>query len=469
MCHNLEANYLIIGSGAVGMAFADTLLTETNASVIIVDRFAKPGGHWNVAYPFVTLHQPSNFYGVNSRELSKGRKDKTGLNKGLGDLASGAEIMAYFDDVMRHNFLPTGRVQYFPLCDYQTQESSETPSFTSLLTGEKYTVKAAKIVDATYLKTTVPSTHTPNFTIGDGVQFMPPNDLPKLTTPADEFTVIGGGKTGIDSCLWLLENGVNPDKICWIVSRDAWLLNRKNTQPSPEFFAHTMGAQAGQFESIANSTSVEDMFDRLESCGYFLRIDESVRPSMFHGATISELEVEALRRIKNVVRMGRVSSVGQTEITLANGTIPTTPNTVHVDCSASAITNLDNKPVFQGDLITPQMVRSYQPIFSAAFIAHIEATRETETEKNRLCAPVPLPDGDADFIKMTAAFMMNQYNWSQEPDLRQWLRGSRLDGFSKMVAEMDKTDASKIAIMEKLRVNSMPAMMKLQGYLAALS
>jgi len=67
MTQTLSADYLIIGSGAVGMAFADTLLTETEASLIIVDSFAKPGGHWNVAYPFVRLHQPSKFYGVSSR------------------------------------------------------------------------------------------------------------------------------------------------------------------------------------------------------------------------------------------------------------------------------------------------------------------------------------------------------------------------------------------------------------------
>ena len=80
----LEADYLIVGSGAVGMAFADTLLTESDASIIIVDQHQRPGGHWNLAYPFVTLHQPSAFYGVSSRELSKGRKDEVGLNRGLG-------------------------------------------------------------------------------------------------------------------------------------------------------------------------------------------------------------------------------------------------------------------------------------------------------------------------------------------------------------------------------------------------
>ena len=40
----LEADYVIVGSGAVAMAFADTLLTDTEASIVMVDRRHKPGG-----------------------------------------------------------------------------------------------------------------------------------------------------------------------------------------------------------------------------------------------------------------------------------------------------------------------------------------------------------------------------------------------------------------------------------------
>ena len=60
----LETDYLIIGSGAVGMAFADVLLAETDANIIIVDKHHKPGGHWNDAYSFVTLHQPYGIWGL---------------------------------------------------------------------------------------------------------------------------------------------------------------------------------------------------------------------------------------------------------------------------------------------------------------------------------------------------------------------------------------------------------------------
>ncbi len=455
----LETDYLIVGSGAVGMAFADILLTETDANIIIVDRFAKPGGHWNSAYPFVTLHQPSAFYGVSSRELSKGVKDEVGLNKGLNDLASGAEVMAYYDDVMRHQFLPTGRLQYFPMCDYQGEGK-----FVSKISGEEFQVKVnKKTVDATYLKTTVPSTHTPNFTVAPEVNFIPLNDLPKVQNPPEGFVVIGGGKTGIDACLWLLENKVNPDKITWVISRDAWLIDRKNTQPTLEFFEDSIGAQANQFEALANATSVKDLFDRLEATGTLLRIDKNVRPQMFHGATISQRELEELRKIKNVIRKGRVQSIEKDRIVFQNESIPTTEKHIHVDCSASAISNLEIKPIFAGDIITPQTVRSYQPVFSAAFIAHVEAAYDNDEKKNKLCQVVPLPNHDTDWIRMMKVFMMNQFNWSQEKELRHWLRANRLDGFSQMVSQVVKeNDEKKMAILKKMKASMMPAVIKIQ-------
>ena len=82
----LTADYLVIGSGAMGMAFTDVLIQETDASVVMVDRHHRPGGHWNDSYAYVRLHQPSSFYGVNSRHLGSDAVDQTGWNKGLHEL-----------------------------------------------------------------------------------------------------------------------------------------------------------------------------------------------------------------------------------------------------------------------------------------------------------------------------------------------------------------------------------------------
>lgn len=460
----IDADYLIVGSGAVGMAFADILLSETDASMVIVDRYQKPGGHWNVAYPFVTLHQPSEFYGVSSSELSKGRKDEVGLNRGLSELASGAEVRAYFDEVMLHRFLPSGRVQYFPMCEY-----SGDGEFTSKLTGKSRKVSARKTVDATWLNTTVPATHTPNFEVASDVQFMPLNDLPGVTEPPTGYVVVGGGKTGIDACLWLLEHDIEPDRIRWIMPRDAWLLDRQNTQPSPEFFMSSIGAQAAQMEAIAAAESSTDLFERLEQAGVLVRIDRDVTPKMFHGATISQLELEQLRRIRNIVRMGRVQRIEKGRIQLDDGELATRATDLHIDCSASAISNFEVRKVFDGNVITPQTVRPYQPVFSAAFIAHVEANYSDEAEKNELCRVVPLPNHDTDWIRMMAAMMLNQQRWSQDENLRGWLYNNRLDGFSKLVANVAADDMEKLAVLKRMRDNARPAAMKLQQFMAELA
>src|SRR6201999_2127181 len=112
----LEADYLVVGAGAMGMAFTDALVSATDATVVVVG--LQPGGHWTAAYPFVRLHQPSAFYGVNSRRLGTDTIDTDGWNEGLYELASGSEVCAYFDQVMRQELLPTGRVSYFPMSEY---------------------------------------------------------------------------------------------------------------------------------------------------------------------------------------------------------------------------------------------------------------------------------------------------------------------------------------------------------------
>jgi uncharacterized NAD(P)/FAD-binding protein YdhS len=69
----LETDYLVVGAGATGVAFVDSLIEHSDADVVIVERRHRAGGHWLDAYPFVQLHQPSATYGVNSTLLGLDR------------------------------------------------------------------------------------------------------------------------------------------------------------------------------------------------------------------------------------------------------------------------------------------------------------------------------------------------------------------------------------------------------------
>src|SRR5690349_18513789 len=115
----IETDYLVVGAGAAGMAFADALVDASEGSqVVMVDRRHAPGGHWHDAYPFVRLHQPSQLYGVNSLRLGSETIDRSGLNQGFYELAGGSEICAYYDRVLHERLLASGRVRYFPMCEY---------------------------------------------------------------------------------------------------------------------------------------------------------------------------------------------------------------------------------------------------------------------------------------------------------------------------------------------------------------
>ncbi|MCH7698616.1 MAG: NAD(P)-binding protein [Chloroflexi bacterium] len=456
----IEADYLIVGAGAMGMAFADALLTETDATIAIVDRYGSPGGHWTRAYPHVRLHQPSAFYGVNSKPLGRNTKDTRGGNAGLFELASGSEVVAYFDQVMNQQFLPTGRVHYFPMCEY-----AEGGAIVSLASGERHEVTGKKIVDATYSQVTVPSMRPPAYDVADDVRCVPPNALNTIDETPSGYVVIGAGKTGIDACLWLLDAGVDPKDIAWILPRDPWILDRAKIQPGPDFFDSTVGGFALQMEASALATSIDDLFERLEATGQLLRLDDTVRPTTYRCSTVSIAELEELRRIDNVVRLGRVRSISADEIVLENGSIPTGPEVLHIDCTADGLARRPAVPVFEGDRITLQNIRVCQPTFSAGLTGHVEASYTDDTQKNELCTPVPYPNSDVDWLRITLGNAVNTARWRSDPELSAWLAGSRLDVNSSFAGRGEPSPAL-LQILGKLGENAAGAITNLQKLLA---
>ena len=463
----IETDYLIIGAGATGLAFADTLLDESDAHITIVDRHGKPGGHWNDAYPFVTLHQPSAFYGVNSLELGSGRKDSHGLNRGLYELASGPEVCAYYDRLMRQRLLPSGRVSYHPMCNHLGDGLVE-----SILSGARTQVKVRKkFVDATYHSPQVPSTHTPRFRVGDGVKLVPPNALLQLWQrqgpPPRHFVILGAGKTAMDAAVWLLQAGVSADALHWVVPRDSWLINRVTTQPGREFFKDSIGSQAEQMAAFAQAATTDDLFERLEACGAVLRIDRSRKPSMFHLATVAQGELELLRQVHHVIRMGRVQAIEADGLVLDQGRQAMPAGALYIDCTASAVEARPLQPIFQVGRIVLQLVRLPQPTFSAALVAYVEAHYEGDLQKNRLCATVPFPHTLDDYPRAAFVNMWNQFQWGQDKVLRSWIRDSRLDGFGKLLGGIDPQDTEKLAIVAQLREQAAAAMANLPKLIAS--
>jgi len=458
----ITTDYLVIGAGALGMAFADTLLAETGAHITMVDRHARPGGHWNDAYPFVALHQPSASYGVASRALGSGTIDAHGPNAGLYELATGPEVTAYFNAVMQQHFLPSGRVTYHPMSSYEGDGR-----IVSILSGKETRVQVRKrLVDATFIGTVVPSMQRPPFKLMQGVELVPPNALPALwmhESPAPRpFVVIGAGKTSMDTIVFLLQSGASPDDIIWVKPRETWLWNRKHTQPGMEFFVQTLGGFTTMLEAAATARTAEEIFLTLEREGIFLRVDPSVRADMFHYPTISEGEVALLRRVKNVLRKGHVREITRHGLVFDAGVHEIGGNPIYVNCTATAFTRRAPEPVFSDNRILLQMVRVPNVVLSGAMAAWVEAHGKDDAEKNRLCPAVPFPDRMEDWPATLLGNLMSEGAALSHPALMAWQNACRLNPAGKLVSLVPEDDAEKQAILARVSAAIMPAIANLQ-------
>lgn len=458
----IETDYLVVGAGAVGMAFVDALIDETDVDVVMVDRRPAPGGHWLDAYPFVRLHQPSANYGVNSTALGFDRIDQDGPNRGFHELAGAPEICAYFDGVMQHRFLPSGRVRFLPMSDHLGGGRIR-----SLVTGAETEVGVRRrVVDATYLASRVPATDPPPFEVAADARCVPVGELVEVSAPPDRFVIVGGGKTAMDAVTWLLGQGTAPDAITWIRPRETWLMNRAAFQPG-EGAIETFSGVVRELEAVAAADSVDEAFLRIEEAGVMLRIDPDRTPTMCKGPTVSEAELEGLRRVEDVVRLGHVRRIEADRIVLDDGTVPATPGTLHVHCASRGIPLTLPRPIFGEDTITPQAVSRMSPTFSAALAGYLESTDRSTEEKNALLAPNPYSDTPFDFLRAVLGGLRTEMGWLGAPDVQAWVDASRLNVL-KDIASF--ADADRLADLQtRFLEAAMPAYTKLDEWGAAAS
>lgn len=405
--NHIETDYLIIGAGAMSLAFADELLASSrDVHLTIVERRSAPGGHWVDAYPFVRLHQPAIGYGVNSARLGSGGED----------LSSRSEILAYYERVIAR-MLATGRVSVHFTCEVDADGD-----IVSLLDDRKriaVTVRR-RVVDGGYMKVEVPATHPPRYAVDDDVTLVPPNALARMQSSSDRYVVIGAGKTGIDSVLFLLDHGVRPDRIQWILSADIWMWNR----------AHVQRGQVGEellsfVRAIAEEDDLASVYRRLERQGSLLRLSSDVEPRRWRCATVSVAELEKLRRVTDQVRLGRVQRISRHQVLLDGGTLPVAGRSVFVDCTANGLTPRTPKPIFAPERITLQSVYMCQQVLSAAVIARMESMAMEDAERNALWSVVPHPNDSADMPELMVRTMKNLL--AAQPAMGWWLWRARLN------------------------------------------
>jgi hypothetical protein len=435
----VEADYLVVGAGATGLAFTDAVIDHSEARVAIVDRRHGVGGHWLEAYPFVQLHQASSFYGVASTLLGGGRVQHHGPEAGLHERASVSEILAYYGQVLNDRMVPSGRVELLTSCEYLGDRQ-----ILSRISGERVEVpQSCRIVDARYLAPDIPADTPPPFEVGDGTHVIPVNGLAVQDHAPSEYVIVGSGKTATEACIWLMARGVDPDRICWVRPRDPWMLNRVVVQPDPAVF---LGMAADIMQAAAAASSLDDVFLRLEDAGVMVRIDRSVTPTMAKAPTLATWELDQLRTIERVVRLGHLRRVEPGRLTLDEGSMALADDAVVVHCAASGLQNPPLVPVWGRSAITLQPIRAGFPCFGAALVGYVEATRDDDAEKNRLCPPTPYGNTLADWATMNVLGTRAAASFGAEPDIKAWASGVALNP-----ARVRPEDGDRAGVSEALR------------------
>ena len=210
--------------------------------------------------PFVQLHQPSMNYGVNSTPLGQDRVEPDGRDAGFYERASGTEICGYFDEVMRHRLLASGRVRFFPMCDYLGDRTFPFEADRRDHRGHGAAQRRRR-----HLHGVARAGHRPATVRGGrrGRGACRSVSSRSVDEPPAGYVIVGGGKTALDAACWLLDQGTPPDDITWIRPRDSWILNRTYFQPGPGVVVTFEGVVL-ELEAVAECDSIDEVYERLE-------------------------------------------------------------------------------------------------------------------------------------------------------------------------------------------------------------
>jgi hypothetical protein len=195
------------------------------------------------------------------------------------------------------------------------------------------------------------------------------------------------------------------------------MLDRAVVQPDP---AVALGLGADMMAAAAEAESLDDLFLRLEDAGVMLRVDPEVSPTMAKTPTLGRWELDLLRTIDRVVRLGHVRRVTRREIVLDHGSVPLAPGSLVVHCAASGLRYPPLVPIWAPDRIRLQTIRAGFPCFCAALAGYVEATRDDDRERNRLCPPNTFSDGLADWAAMQVRGSIATRRYGAEADIAVW-------------------------------------------------
>ena len=339
-------DYLVVGAGATGMCFVDVILRRTSKSVLLVDKNTSVGGHWSDHYPYVKLHQNSHTYGIESLELNKD---------------DGKSVKQHFEDALAT----------FRTYDTFSCQLGCTVDFNNI------TIPYETLVDATYLAVQrLPSKWN----------MLTPWNVTPFIDDSKKYVVVGGGKTGMDTCIFLVSKGILPDDITWIISDDAvWLKREKINDLGP----------------VPTSIWIANMMNaiiRRVPPWFSLKLDDRIfslskNPTRHRCAIIKEKELLVIQQVRKI-RKGKVLAKKRNTLIFENNeNVSFEKGTLFVNCVQNGAPVKDTVPIFQKNKIVLQPIVMCQPCFSSTTIAKIEVSNKQSLSLIPVKHPKTLQDG----------------------------------------------------------------------------
>ena len=145
------------------------------------------------------------------------------------------------------------------------------------------------------------------------------------------------------------------------------------------------------------------------------------------------------------MRLGHIKHVAAGEIVLDEGVVPLEPGSLVVHCAASGLQYPPLVPIWGPDKIRLQTIRAGFPCFNAALAGYVEATRDDDRERNRLCPPNTLPDDPASWAQMQVRGTLATRAFGAEPDIAAWANGCALNPARIEPAQRDDPEVQAAA------------------------
>ena len=417
-----DVDYLILGANIYSLVFANAVLETCDAHVALIDPRGEPGGHWHQVPDFSRLPPPYSAFGLPSFSIQDWQPERNHIDRG--------GVLAYCAHVLTQRLLPSGRVHYFPRCDYRGGGK-----IVSIDTGEvrKITVKR-RIITTEHAPNLDAGPHIPCFSCTNAINLLHPRDL--SSDPAfqarqyDTYCILGAGRTGIEAALYLLGQNISPDQIRWVKSREKWVLSTPKERPSLVHFDHLVTRTLDSLRLMSQVHSVQDLCRGLEGPGVLLRTSSDQEPQGFSPQLLSSEEAAKLRTIRGVIRKGHVHAISEIGMVLDQGAVPMPPRTLYIDGTGSAVASSKPPPIFQGSMIHLTDVRLCQPSFSAAVIGAIELLDISDKDKNELSAPLY----SSELTTLFLISILNHHAWFHHEAVREWLESCPLDSLLQIAA-----------------------------------